>query len=273
MSKGHVTYRPEGRLGNALFQASAAMAYAADHRMPFHMPTESRDAKWCPTYLPHLASPDYNPALPVIMVEERGYPFQKLPWDERWRDSNVVLNGFFQSVRYWEHHREMILSAFEFPWTLRKGICAVHLRRGDYLIHTTKHPVVTPDWYLAQMSKIVQEANPEPMKFLFLSDDIEYCRKNFGYLGNAFFASKFEAPKWFSEINDSKPEVRDLIAGSQCEHVIGSASTFAVWMGLLGRNPGRRVIIPKEWIISGWQNTTAETWKDIVPEREGWERA
>lgn len=272
MKQGHISYCPEGRLGNALWQASAAMGYAYDHAMDFSMPTTSRDPKWCPTYLPHLADPTFDPSLPTITIEERGYPFQKLPWDDRWRDGhNIVLNGFFQSEKYWAHHRERVLAAFGFPWEMRAGFCAVHIRRGDYLRWIDKHPAVPKEWYLAQMSKF-----PNAI-FVFFSDDIDWAVENFGIGSGCDYAmdSHFYCI-WddiVDELTDNRPEVRDLVAMSQCEHLIGSASTMSVWAGILNRNPNARKIIPRQWICEGWAETTEKDWSDVCPVGNGWERA
>lgn len=274
--KSFCTCEPLGRMGNLLFSAAAAIAYSIDHDLRFTMPSETPDKTWRPLYLQHLVDPEFLTIDPSILkrieIKECGYRYHPLEFQPEWAEDHlIVVDGFRQSEKYWRHHRERVLEALGFPWKLRKNWCAVHIRRGDYLIHVDKHPPVEPSWYFRQMDKIVRDNRAT--KFLFLSDDLDYCRKEFGFLGNAFFAATAEAPEWFYEIMEPKPEVRDLIAGSQCEHVIGSASTFALWMGILGRNPGRRVIIPKQWICEGWSGTTAETWSDVVPTSEGWERA
>jgi len=257
MSKGYVSYRPEGRLGNALYQASAAMAYAWDHGMEFSMPTTSRDPKWCPTYLPHLAKPDYDPSLPVIMVEERGYRFQKLPWDDRWKDGhNIVLNGFFQSPKYWQHHRDRILESFGFQWRKMEMFwCAVHVRRGDALRYPEKHLLQTKEWIEAQMRKFPHYS------FRFFSDDYPWCREQFGHRIDCYFD---DFPRCM-EVADDRPEVQDLVDAACCSHLIGSSSTFAAWIYFLNRNPNKRAIFPKEWLKTGWEGTTQETWRDVLP--------
>lgn len=265
MSKGHVSFHNAGRLGNWAFECSAALGYALDHNMPFSAPSVpafGRNEQWNPIYCKHLIDPAFDPSPPTIVIEEKGYPFQPLPWSEKWRDSNIVLNGFWQSEKYWSHHRERVLEAFGFPWTLNEGLVAVHVRRTDYLKWIDKHPAVSKEWYEDQMDKF------PGYSFQFFSDDIEWCRDNFEDHPRCHFDQAL-----YTELPDKRTEVVDLVEGSCCEHVIGSASTFAIWMGLLGRNPGRRVIIPKEWICNGWQGTTAKDWADVCPQREGWERA
>lgn len=67
--------------------------------------------------------------------------------------------------------------------------------------------------------------------------------------------------------------IGDGVVTHNCEHLIGSASTMSVWAGLLNRNPSARKIIPRQWIVNGWNSTTTEDWKDVVPSTPGWERA
>lgn len=272
MKQGHVSFHNAGRLGNWLFEASAAMAYALDHNMPFSAPSKpafDRNAHWNPIYCPHLIDPTFAQSLPTITIEEKGYRFQELPWDDRWREGhNIILNGFWQSEKYFAHHRERVLEKFGFPWMKMEAWCGLHLRRGDYLIHKDKHPEVPLEWYLAQTEKFPDCA------FSVYSDDPEYVREAFSGITKGRFYSGVDFIKTVRlPLADDRPEVRDLVNLSMCSHIIGSASTFAVWAGILNRNPNKRVIIPREWIKNGWQNTTAETWSDVVPTGPGWERA
>lgn len=260
MKQGHITFRPEGRCGNFLFMAANAMAFAIDHQMPFHMPTTSRDPFWCPTYLKHLAAPDFDPSLPTITIQEKGYPFQKLPWEESWREGNIVFNGFFQSEKYWSHHRERVLEAFGFPWELRPGLVAVHARLGDARRHPTKHIILEPQWYFDQMAKF------PGAKFLLFSDEPQWLKDTFGHRKDCVAPSGV-----IVDPRDPRQEIQDLVVASTCEHLIGSASTYAIWIGLLQRNENARRLFPKQWMNENWEGTTAKTWIDVVP--EGWERA
>lgn len=246
---GMVTHRPVGRLGNFLFQAACDLAYGWDHDMPVSIPSTTNDTKWNPIYLQHLVSSEFNPALPVVRVREgKHFAHHELPFKDSWRRMNVVLDGYWQSEKYFLHHRQRILDAFGYPWEMNCGLVSVHVRRTDYLTLTKKHPPVTAEWYAAQMRKF------PGAHFRFFSDDIQWCCATFGERRDCSFSC-------------GQTEENDLIEISFCEHHICSASTFAWWGAWLNRNPAKRIIIPRQWFMPGHGGLDT---KDIVPET--WER-
>jgi hypothetical protein len=247
-----VTFFNVGRMGNFLFQAATSMAYAWDHGLEFTVPSTTRDAQDHPIYLQHLVNPKWNPANSWVKIKERGHTYSPITFDEYWRNKNIILNGYWQSEKYFKHHRERILEEFDFKCGQLYGAVSVHVRRGDYLTikrgNMFKHPPVTTEWYQRAMAKF------PGFGFFFFSDDIAWCRATFGEGGNHQFS-------------DGLDEVDDLGTMSYCEHHICSASTFSWWGAWLNRNPNKKVIMPAHWITPGW--ATLDT-SDIVPAE--WER-
>jgi Glycosyl transferase family 11 len=247
ISKGHVIPRTYGRCGNFLFQAACAIAYAQKHDYAYTLPantTPGRDPKFNPVYLPHLVRKGYDPNLPnPIIIKERAHSYQELPFKEEWRGTNIVLDGYWQSEKYFNHIRQEILDLFDFPWEVRPGVVSVHVRRGDYLRLTKKHPPVPIDWIKAAMEKFPGK------QFLFFSDEIDWCWQMFGSRADCQFFQ-------------GKDEVADLTEMSCCEDNICSSSTFSWWAMYLNRNPNKRVIFPKLWFTPGYGLDA----KDIVPD-------
>lgn len=255
-----VTFKPVGRLGNFLFEAASALAYSYEHNIECHIPTTTNDAFWNPTYLGHLANPRFNPELPQIVIKEQCFTHHYRQFNPDWDDGhNILLDGYWQTEKYFKHFRERILDAFAFPWEPLPKVVSVHVRRGDYLKikrgGMLKHPPVTDAWYQAQMRKFPGH------QFVFFSDDMEYCQRTFGHLPGVMMGV-IHAFK-----QDDRPEVRDLISMSCYEHHICSASTFSWWGAWLNRNPNKRVIMPKHWITPEWSNLDCS---DVVP--ANWER-
>lgn len=266
-----VTFTPCGRLGNFLFEAASAMAYAWDHGLQFTVPTQTNDPYWSPIYLTHLQDPSFDPSLPTVKVVEKQFPWHEREFREEWRHGhNIVLEGFWQSEKYFKKYRDRIIKAFGYPWTPTKNTVSVHVRRGDYLTITRgqpmggrllKHPEVTPDWYRRQMAKF------PGAKFYFFSDDIEWCKREFSSDPNCLFTTE-DWVGWSEFTSQNTPEERDIIGISCCTNHINSASTFAWWGSWLGHNPSKRVIFPKHWITPGWDKID---YSEVVP--ESWERA
>ena len=241
--------RTYGRMGNYLFQVAATIGYAHRHGLEFSVPSTTSDPVNNPIYLQHLVNPKYKSQLPEVRVIERGHAYQTIPFQERWRIRNIVLDGYWQSEKYFSDCRRKVLLAFAFPWCQIPGTVSVHVRRGDYLRLAHKHPPVPKEWYDNAMSLF------PGYTFLFFSDDMDWCRKTWGSSSKCHFS-------------DEKDVVRDLVKISWCEHHISSASTFSWWGAWLNQNPIKRVIIPKRW-FSEREEKKCDT-KDIVPET--WER-
>lgn len=236
-------------MGNFLFQAATTIAYALDHEQEFTMPDKTNDDFHNPIYLQHLVNPKWQQGLPQVLVCEDGHRFQKIPWNEGWQYRNVLLDGYWQSEKYFKHHRQRILDLFGYHWAKAPGIVSVHVRRGDYLRLTRKHPPVPASWYRECMREFPGAT------FKFFSDDIAWCKKEFEHDGNVVFS-------------EGQPIEWDLVLMSCCEHHICSASTYAWWGAWLNRNPQKRVLIPKLWFTP--QEAAKCPTDDIVP--ESWEK-
>lgn len=250
-----VTFKNVGRLGNFLFEAAATMAYAWDHGLEFTMPTEARDGKWHPVYLQHLVNPNFNSNLPTIAIEEQSMSrFNPLPFKESWRKGNIVLDGYWQNAKYFQHHRERLIKAFGYSY-ITLGIVSVHVRRGDYLTikrgKMFKHPPVSKEWIEEQMRKFAGQGK----SFMFFSDDIAWCEQEFSGRDDCDFSSGYT-------------EEDDLVSMACCEHHICSASTFSWWAAWLNQNPEKRVIMPKHWLTPGWHADQPDPVQGM-----GWERA
>lgn len=238
-----VTFYPQGRMGNFLFECATAFAYALKHGLEFSVPKFTNSDFHNPIYLHHLQNPNFNPNLPVARVAEQHFHYGELPFNEQWRQVNIQLTGYFQSEKYFLEYRDEIIKAFAYPWKIKKGVVAVHNRRGDYLIYKDKHPYYGEDWIERAMTFF------PGFKFRFFSDEIEWAKEKFGHRNDCEFAE--------GSIED------DLIDGSCCEHLIGSSSTYSWWMGWLNRNPDKRIYVPELWFTPNWGGLDV---KDVVPE-------
>lgn len=240
-----VTFNNAGRYGNWFFECCTALAYSLRHGLEFSMPnSRNRDTFNHPVYCKHLVNSNYNPGLEEVRLWENGHHYQELPFDESWRDKNIIIEGYRQSAKYFEDYRGEILFLLGYPYEKRENYVAVHVRRGDYLILTMKHPPVSKEWYENAMSKFGNN-----FRFKFYSDDISWCRQEFGNRSDC-------------EFSDGGDIEFDAYDGACCEHQIISASTFGWAMAFLNRNSNKIVYLPEKWFVENWDNM--ET-KDIVP--------
>jgi len=236
-----VSTRRFGRLGNELFQYAAVIGYAEKHGLKFSIPRKTNDPVWNPVHFPELYNPDWVEGREDVLLNENWNEFQhyqEIPFNEEWRGKQIVLNGYWQSWKYYDFCRERVLSAFNFPWELNKGVASIHVRRGDYLLYPTKHQVVTVQYLKSAIDVLhgIKGIN----KFKFFSDDIPWC---LGCGVQMYF------PEIEFEYSTGKTEMQDLIEMSCCEHQIVSNSTMSWWAHELNRNPAKVCVIPSQ---SNW---------------------
>lgn len=241
-----VTCQLFGRFGNQLFQVAAAMGYADKWGIDFFMPKQTLAPNSFEHYLTTLKVPkrDEIPKYYKI-IREPGHAYSELPFYP-----NAVLNGYFQSAKYFDHIRPTILNVFSniIPYKPISGFVGLHVRRGDYLQFADKHPTVTYDYI---REAVLHFNSLGYYSFVVCSDDISWCidqLKGLEVYGNAFSYSRNNSP------------YNDMSLLACCEHQIISNSTFSWWAAYLNRNPDKKVIAPKVWFGEG--NKHLET-KDI----------
>lgn len=238
-----VTFYPQGRMGNFLFECATAYAYALRHGLEFSVPKFTNSDFHNPIYLHHLQNQNFNPNLPVTRLAEANFHYGELPFNEAWRGGNILLTGYFQSEKYFIEYRNEVLTAFGYHWEMKKGVVAVHNRRGDYLIYKEKHPYYGEDWILRAMNFF------PGYRFRFFSDEISWAKEKFGHRDDC-------------EFSEGSIE-QDLIDISCCEHHINSSSTYSWWGAWLNRNPDKIIITPQQWFTPNWGGLDT---KDVLPD-------
>ena len=104
-----VSFTNAGRMGNWLFEAATAMAYALKHDLDFTVPNVSSNPKWNPIYCLHLVNSSYNPDIEKIQLWEGKHSYEELPFEESWRDKNIIVEGYRQTAKYFDEYRSEIL--------------------------------------------------------------------------------------------------------------------------------------------------------------------
>lgn len=237
-----------GRMGNVLFQAAAMLAYALRHDLDFSMPYKTSDPKWCPLYLPHLINEGYNQDREDVLINEPHYHYAPIPFKEEWRDKQIVLNGYWQSEKFFKDFKKEILILFNFKWKFIPDVCSIHARYGDYLTITGKHIIINEDYLTRAMALIKERTGIE--RYKVFSDDISYFKKQLGHL-------------YDFEYSTNTNEVDDLVEISWCHSHINSSSTFSWWASYLNRNEEKVIVTPKDWFQPNWMSMDT---KDVIPE-------
>ena len=166
--------------------------------------------------------------------------------------------GYWQNVQYFRDYKEMLKKELtyigEITFEQRQLVdkianeesVAVHVRRGDY--RTEKYIKVyyqQEEKYYRDAIKYIQERNDtKEIKIYFFSDDIEWCRKSFGDIGNVEF---------IDEHVSGSPHI-DIMFMRQCKYIIMANSTFSWWAAWLSDRVDSVVIAPGDWFYNKKKN-------------------
>ncbi|MGH7156964.1 MAG: alpha-1,2-fucosyltransferase [Candidatus Saccharimonadales bacterium] len=183
-----------------------------------------------------------------ISFKEQGLGYQKSFRNLR---GNIILDGYWQSYKYLDRKRELVLEAFSFPEKIsQKNLkifssiqkaesVSIHIRRGDYvqMKHTNIYHGVIPLSYYSQAIAYFESLLNGPVFYIF-SDDPKWCRTNL----------KLRSPAVFVDNNrGQRSGVEDLRLMSACKHNIIANSSFSWWAAWLNSNPQKIVCSPKDW--------------------------
>lgn len=255
----NVTVKLQGGLGNYLFQIAATYAYGIEYnKIPiFNHLNAIRVHKPIMDYRSTILSRinltetiNYNGYTRYI---EKTFNYDEIPSI----DGNVILEGYFQSEKYFNKYEEQIKGLFaptqemfdeietKFGDVFNQDTCSIHVRRGDYVKLSQHHPLCGNEYY----DKAIKEI-PKGTKFLVFSDDTEWCRKN------------FKEDKFI--IIDNNNDIVDLYLMSKCKHNIIANSSFSWWAAWLNDNNNKIVVSPKTWFGPAKNNLNT---KDVYCEK------
>jgi hypothetical protein len=239
----------KGNFGNHLFQIASTIGIAIKNGHEYGFP------EWIHSKNFNYNFPLYDNKLVYDKFNEKAYHYSDLVFYEGQYD----LNGWFQSEKYF--NSEIVKNIFKFKIELvaevkekykkvfSKKNLLISVRRGDFVHHPYYFQLDYKYYFLAI---ITQFPDWEKRHLIFTSDDINYCKRHFSFLPNAFFIEKSNA-------------VEQLVLGSLCDDFIISNSTFSWWQAWLGENKNTKIIRP----IQNFRGTfrLENNDKDYFPDR------
>lgn len=224
----------KGGLGNMLFQIAATMEFSRKFEVDFSFPnlnTHKRlfdGKKIIKEY--HGVFDSLKCIQPKIGTKKINFPFHYVDWHI---PKECIIEGFFQSEKYFKNSREKILNVFPQYHKLTNKV-SVHVRRGDFLKKQQYHNILTLEYYKKAFSIFSNE------RFLIFSDDIEWCKKKF--IGKEF------------SFHETQGDMADIAIMSSCKHNIVANSSFSWWGAWLNRSKGKKVICPSQWVGPALKN-------------------
>jgi hypothetical protein len=228
-----------GGLGNQMFQIANGVAYAKRTSKCYYLPrtwggmSERRPSYW-DTFFQRLERSIIDPSeIRFAFYVKEQFPFQPIPI----HPENVLLDGYFQSEKYFSDCKEEIRDLFYIPLEnpLPSITVAIHIRRGDYLVEAHFHKVLQKDYYDAG-KKIIEEKLGYRPNYIYFSDDPNWVKETFRDDLNEK-----------DIIREGYKDYEDMILMMNCHHFIMGNSTFSWWGAWLSKHKEKIVICPKVW--------------------------
>jgi hypothetical protein len=249
-----VTCSLMGGLGNYMFQIATTLSVSIDNSIEyfFNINSVSKAHNHINTYTQNIFRKVkfVEHVLPIENVyAEPFFHYNKISYK-----NNLLLQGYFQSEKYFKHNTEKIVDLFEIDVSSKKYIedkygtllknntCSLHVRRGDYLGLPDFHPSCDIDYY-----KQAMDFFDDDTLFLISSDDILWCKKNLIKKNIIYLENNID--------------YLDLWIMSLCKNNIIANSTFSWWSAWLNQNESKKVIAPIKWFGKSLPLNT----EDLIP--------
>jgi hypothetical protein len=258
-----ITAHLKGGLGNQMFQIAAAYSLALDN------------GDECAFYFGNPNINQGNPARYYVanvfreLIElsedlvikpnysEVRYMEPRFNYDPILYREGIVLQGFFQSEKYFKHHRKEIIKLFKHEDLIPQGnyenSVSIHVRRGDYLDPFMSQfiPAQSMDYYNRALAYV--ESRTKIDHILIFSDDIQWCKANFNDPRMIFIEGQLD--------------YIDMYMMTKCNHNIIANSSFSWWGTWLNENENKIVCAPFRWFGDAfkedWQDIYCENWITI----------
>lgn len=173
------------------------------------------------------------------------------------KGKNILLDGYWQSYKYFDENyikevfqpSDAIIEEIKSKYPIQGNLTAINVRRGDYLKYMDVYPLCLGNYFNKAAKLIVNETD----KFICCSDDIEWCKKQFGerYLGKDIIYI------------ESQPIYIQFYIMTLCHNIIISNSTFSWWAAYLNIHTNKKVFYPKHWYYS-YDKKKLST-QDLIP--------
>ncbi len=193
-----------------------------------------------------------------IPMKEKSLLFQKRFLNPK---KSAYIKGYFQTENYFKDIRAILLkqiivkkqlssSTIDYleQITIKKNTCAIHVRRGDYVLDEKAkkvHGICDLNYYKEAIKLMREKCNE--IDFFVFSDDISWVKKNLK-IKNAVYVEHQVIPH------------EDIHLMSLCNHNITANSSFSWWAAWLNQHKNKIVIAPKKWFVINENEVACKNW-------------
>lgn len=254
-----ITCNLMGGLGNQIFQIFTTLSYSIDSKNQFKFlnveklgggGTTIRYTYW-ETFFKKLNPFLISEFTQMNIVRENNFNYNVIPV-EKLTNQNVMLYGYFQSYKYFQHNyyticrmigienmkKDIILSDEYFNNTI-----SLHFRLGDYKKIQGFHPLATYEYYENSLIYIQTKFPDQQFTILYFCEEEDETEvlESIHKLQNKFTNYIFERGE--KQLHDWE----QLLLMSCCRHNIIANSSFSWWAAYFNSNVDKIVCYPSVW--------------------------
>lgn len=320
-----ITSNIVGGLGNQLFQIFCTISCAMKYNQEFYFKNQKKipqpnqyitqrytyydnfltglqnNLVECPNPNPN-PNPNQNPnsdsninnnANKIVNIQEKGFEYSELNLDLYLGSDidTIVLNGYFQSPKYFEENYTKICDLLQIE--LKKNellkkinwdsidknrdecIISLHFRLGDYKHKQMYHNLLPNSYYENSLKFILNDkqqnslAQHNTVIYFCENEDIDIVNTHINKLKELFLDLTFIRANDIMENGVELEDWEQLLFMSLCTHNIIANSTFSWWGAYFNSNLTKIVCYPHLWfgpLIKEKANTNdlfPETWNKI----------
>jgi len=248
-----------GGLGNQLFQIFTTISYAIKSKKKFYF----LDSEISPSITKRYTF--WNSLLyklkPFLIkeivqdskiIKQKDFTFNEIKIPEL-TNSNICLNGYFQSDKYFQDHYETICKMLDTDKQKKKilkssnleNTISIHFRLGDYKLLSNVYQILTYEYYKKSITFIQNNDTNMRHVFFFCEDeDIDAVMITINKLIHDF------PNLFFIRASNSLKDWEQMLLMSCCKHNIIANSSFSWWGAYLNTNYNKIVCYPSVWFVN-----------------------
>lgn len=274
-----ISCRLQGGLGNQLFQIFTTIAYAIKYSVSFSFlnvyqlgngenGTTIRYTYWN-NFLSELK--------PFLTVTNKIAKFnvlreKKFNFEEYQITDNTLLVGYFQSAKYFDDYKEIILKLLKIKTNKlylklkvnneyniifdNETYVSMHYRSGDYKKYPEVYPIMDEKYYETSLNKILELKTDDKLTKILYFCENESLIEFETIIENL----KIKFPQLVFERAPLVFDWEQLLLMSLCHHNIIANSTFSWWGAYFNTYVNKIVCCPDKWF-----NDSSFDTRDLCP--------
>lgn len=202
--------------------------------------------------------------------EERSFNYNPIPKEA------VVLKGYFQSPKYFDHNKNKIikyleLDKFQERYKFNFKSVVIHLRFEDFCFNQSNHHLLRPSYYinaLCYLFDMIPNATDEYKFVVFAQkDDDDIVNDYIEIITREVFNKTGKIINLIKVYDINPPDTKDyqeMMYMSNCNHFITANSSFSWFAAYLSPHSNKLIFYPDEWFGPRLKNE--KNTKDLFPD-------